>query len=304
MKRSALPAILGFFGGVGIAISATLVFNVHAEYRDALLADGEVIATPYGGSHPEIRFSPTAGEPITFTQGGLISGYVVGDQVRVRYFVGNPREHPAKLDSIGAFYGFELVPGALGIIAMLAGLTSFIVARGTVQQQLRWQEDGLLARMRPKWIRIIATYAGAVWIAGASLGTGMRAFGLVAIPCLGWALYLTFVRATQISFERGTLVIDSGRYPKRFEANLAEIDRFEVRVENGAHTVHAVRGGASIKLPIRLESLELVSRPGNRMVAAAPPEHAAFVAARLTKMLEAALTTRPSHSRDTATSAQ
>ena len=293
MKRSALPAMLAFFGAVGIALSATLVFNTHAEYGDALVADGEVIATPYGGSHPEITFTPAAGEPITFTQGGLISGYEVGDRVQVRYFVGDPVEHRPKLDAIGALYGFELVPGALGIIAILAGLTTFILARGTVQQQLRWQEDGLSARMRPKWSRIIATYAGAAWIGGVVVAGMPAVFQLAAIPILGWALYLTFVRATQISFERGTLVIDSGRYPKRFETNLAAIERFEVCEENGAHTVHAVGGGASVELPIRLESLELVMRLSNRIVIAAPREHAAFVAERLTKMLEAAVARQP-----------
>lgn len=79
----------------------------------AARAPGLVINTPFGGSHPVIRFTTASGEAVSFPQGRFVSGYRPGDKVTVVYDSNSP--HGASLDTVGAVWFFPLILGGLGV---------------------------------------------------------------------------------------------------------------------------------------------------------------------------------------------
>ena len=94
--------------------------------RRSATADGSVIRLHAGGSHPQIEFTTPSGETVSYSQGGFIFSYRVGDRVRVRYDPANPRA-TASLDTIGALWFPPLLLAALGgVSAAAALLTAFM----------------------------------------------------------------------------------------------------------------------------------------------------------------------------------
>jgi len=105
------------------SIADALRFRAHAAR-----ADGVVIATPFGGHHPEIQFSLPSGEKVAFPQSGMIGGYRKDQHVEVLFDPRSPRG-TACIDSIaallggGAFaFGFVVIGGILGTVALIEGL--------------------------------------------------------------------------------------------------------------------------------------------------------------------------------------
>jgi Protein of unknown function (DUF3592) len=83
------------------------VENTKAFLAAAVTASGRVVALNAGGSHPEIEFVTRKGALISYPQGGWISGYKVGDKVKVLYLENAPSTS-ATVDRIGAVWGWSI----------------------------------------------------------------------------------------------------------------------------------------------------------------------------------------------------
>jgi hypothetical protein len=111
------------FVGVGIFIIVMSILWVTVNLvfiSSAKTAKGKVIELPYGGSHPVIAFTTPDGKTIEFPQGGLISGYQVGDEVLVAYDPDDP--NICQLDSFGALWGFQVAMVVMGLAFIGVGL--------------------------------------------------------------------------------------------------------------------------------------------------------------------------------------
>ncbi len=89
--------------------------------RDASRADGTVVSLLAGGSHPDIEFTTSSGQKISYAQGGWIFGYRPGDRVRVLYDPLNPAG-TACLESIGALWFAPLFLSTLGLFFLIGGV--------------------------------------------------------------------------------------------------------------------------------------------------------------------------------------
>jgi hypothetical protein len=115
-----LRAAVFFLIGIALMLlSAAAADRTRRFLATAAWADGVVVATPYGGSHPQISFITAASERVTYSQNGLIFGYQVGQRVQVRYQSGAP--HDAQVHSFGASWGFTLCGVFLGLAFIIAG---------------------------------------------------------------------------------------------------------------------------------------------------------------------------------------
>ena len=81
----------------------------------SVIAQGRVASLNAGGSHPEIEFTATSGETVSYPQGGLIAGWRTGDAVPVRYDPAAPARSPC-IDRIAAIW---TVPMALLFAALV-----------------------------------------------------------------------------------------------------------------------------------------------------------------------------------------
>jgi hypothetical protein len=88
--------------------------------RHALAAEGTVIATPHGGAHPQVRFTTAAGQVVEYSQNGYVSGYHVGDRVRVLHDPSQP-SNTACFDGFGALWGMSIQVFAMGLVFAVAG---------------------------------------------------------------------------------------------------------------------------------------------------------------------------------------
>jgi hypothetical protein len=95
--------------------------------RAASSAPGVVTRLNAGGSHPEIEFTTTSGEKVSYPQGGLIFGYRPEQKVRVLYNPQNP-EKTACVDAFGSIWFAPLMLFALGISLLVGGLASLLSA--------------------------------------------------------------------------------------------------------------------------------------------------------------------------------
>jgi hypothetical protein len=98
---------------LSISISVT-VANIRF-MMSAKTADGVVVDLKAGGSHPEIRFSTSDGNEITYQQGGFIFAYRVGDPVHVYYSAERPKE-TASIDALGALWFVPSISLVLGLL--------------------------------------------------------------------------------------------------------------------------------------------------------------------------------------------
>ncbi|MDN7877480.1 DUF3592 domain-containing protein [Burkholderia aenigmatica] len=127
MTKSAdtLKALL--FCLLGLALLAGMAYSIVdtcAFLKEAEVANGQVVALNAGGSHPEISFVTSAGEHVSYAQGGLVFGMKVGDAVQVRYLASSPKTS-ASLDRILAIWTVPIFLGLLGIGAVCGGFFSF-----------------------------------------------------------------------------------------------------------------------------------------------------------------------------------
>lgn len=126
--RPLLTALALLLAGMVLAIGGALAVRSARQFeRAALVLPGRVVALNAGGSHPEIGFTTPEGQQRSFPQGGLISGYAVGQPVEVLYDPSG-RFDPA-VRSRAALYGFPGLTLAVGIGLSLAGLITWAGSR-------------------------------------------------------------------------------------------------------------------------------------------------------------------------------
>ncbi len=126
MNQGRTSDVLGgvLFLIVGVVLVSAGVVTGAARQRfikEAATAQGTVLETLSGGSHPDIEFAVAAGAKVRYPQGGWAVGYHPGDRVRVLYSFDNPRQ-TACLDSFGALWFTPLICGVLGIGFLIAGV--------------------------------------------------------------------------------------------------------------------------------------------------------------------------------------
>jgi len=112
---------------LGIAVNLTLdrrEFLAHAQ-----TADGIVSHLNAGGSHPEIAFTASGGEKVSYPQGGFIFGYQKDQPVRVYYLPEQPA-NSAIVDDPAALWATPGVLGGIGLVFIIAGLARGIRPRG------------------------------------------------------------------------------------------------------------------------------------------------------------------------------
>lgn len=91
-------------------------------------ATGHVISLNAGGSHPQIGFETTAGEAISYPQGGWVMGYLPGDTVTVLYRTENPAQ-TANVKAFGALWGDSALYLVLGLGFLAAGMFLLIAKK-------------------------------------------------------------------------------------------------------------------------------------------------------------------------------
>lgn len=107
-------------GAVALVVAALLAARTAEFVRSAARAEGEVVRLNAGGSHPEVAFTTTTGERVSYPQGGFIAGYAVGDRVRVLYDAAAPAA-TARIDAVGSLWAWPLIVGFLGSAFVLLG---------------------------------------------------------------------------------------------------------------------------------------------------------------------------------------
>ena len=122
--------LIALIGIVLLAIAGYLVSERHGFLSHAQRVPGVVKALNAGGSHPQIEFTTTGGEAVSYPQGGMIYGYQVGQPVEVFYQTEKPGAL-AVINDAGALWGTPALVGLIGLIFALAGLLKF--SRGQKQ---------------------------------------------------------------------------------------------------------------------------------------------------------------------------
>ncbi|MEI6705691.1 MAG: DUF3592 domain-containing protein [Methylococcales bacterium] len=110
-----------FFLALGIFMLITgcfLTFSRLKFVQEAKTANGIVTDITFGGSHPKIEFILPNKERITYYQGGLITGYEIGDGVSVLYLESDPRS-TACIDKLGAIWAASTITIFVACILLL-----------------------------------------------------------------------------------------------------------------------------------------------------------------------------------------
>jgi hypothetical protein len=110
-----------------LVVAFTCAENTREFISKAKVTDGVVIATPHGGSHPDIIYTDASGKRRWLPANGWISGYKVGDHVRVLYNPADPLEQD--IDDFGALYFWSLLCGFFGICYISMGILSLFGMR-------------------------------------------------------------------------------------------------------------------------------------------------------------------------------
>ncbi|MBN3723257.1 DUF3592 domain-containing protein [Burkholderia sp. Ac-20379] len=127
MTKSTDTLKAAFFFLIGLLLLAGMIYTIidtRSFLKEADVASGKVVALNAGGSHPEIAFTTSAGEHVSYAQGGLVFGMKVGDAVQVRYLAASPRTS-ATLDRFLAIWTVSIFLGFFGAAAVVGGFFSF-----------------------------------------------------------------------------------------------------------------------------------------------------------------------------------
>ena len=103
-------------------------------YLHSTMTLGDVVKLNQGGYHPEVAFTASNGERISFP-GSSSYPVEVGDRIEVRYLQSDPRGN-AKLNQPTKLFGALLIPTVVGGIIVILGIMGKSLLRG------RGQEDG------------------------------------------------------------------------------------------------------------------------------------------------------------------
>lgn len=116
-----------FFVFAGIIVFIVAVFMGIAQYdflAQAKKAPGIVKSLNAGGSHPEIEFTSSSGQVVSYPQGGMIFGYEPGQAVEVLYNPENPRRSP-EVNDIGGLWGMAAMVAVIGLGFIWGGADDF-----------------------------------------------------------------------------------------------------------------------------------------------------------------------------------
>jgi hypothetical protein len=132
LKANTLVGGLFILIGFGLMVAAIAWgATTRAFIHKAKTADGVVVETDFGSSHPQIEFTTASGKKISHSQGGMIHGYKVGDRVRVLYDPADP-QRTACLDKFGALYAPSLFSGIISL-GLIIGAILTICGRGDLR---------------------------------------------------------------------------------------------------------------------------------------------------------------------------
>ncbi|WP_047289191.1 DUF3592 domain-containing protein [Pseudomonas protegens] len=132
-----LQGLLFALIGIGLlVIAVNLTLDRREFLASAQTADGIVSDLNAGGSHPEIAFTSSTGEKISYPQGGFIFGYQKDQPVRVYYQPERPA-NSAIIDDPAALWATPGVLGLIGLVFTLAGLVGVISQRGRATQRAK-----------------------------------------------------------------------------------------------------------------------------------------------------------------------
>jgi len=111
-----------------ISIESTREFIGKAKITEGVVFDRT------GGSHPDIAYTTASGEKEWFPANGMISGYKLGERVRVLYNPDEPENryintfhdllYPKSpdIDDFGAIYAWAFLCGPFGVCAIGLGI--------------------------------------------------------------------------------------------------------------------------------------------------------------------------------------
>lgn len=118
---SLAKGLLACFASVILFIIAGYIAaDQHNFLSHAQKAPGIVKSLNAGGSHPEIEFTSSSGQVVSFPQGGLISGYEPGQAVEVFYNAEDPSLSPV-ISGPGAVWGGTGFAGLIGLGLLIVG---------------------------------------------------------------------------------------------------------------------------------------------------------------------------------------
>ncbi|MGI3744637.1 MAG: DUF3592 domain-containing protein [Janthinobacterium lividum] len=118
-------------GLVGLSLLVIAGYMAYWRYEflpQAQRAPGVVTKLNAGGSHPEIEFTSADNQVISYPQGGMISGYEVGQPVQVLYLAEDP-EMTAVVNDRGALWGTSALLGLMGLAFALVARSEFSSGR-------------------------------------------------------------------------------------------------------------------------------------------------------------------------------
>ncbi len=104
-------------GSVGLLLllaAALTALSIQRFVHHATRADAVVTSLTAGGSHPRLRFVTLAGQDVTFSAGGLIFGYRIGQHATVFYRPDRPLES-ASLATPGSLWFLPLMLTLIGL---------------------------------------------------------------------------------------------------------------------------------------------------------------------------------------------
>ena len=101
-------ALILIIGIVLLITGSALAVSRRQFVREAITANGIVVELKFGTSHPKIEFTLPNNERIAYYQGGLITGYKVGDKLHVLYLESDPRG-TACIDTLGAIWAGSII---------------------------------------------------------------------------------------------------------------------------------------------------------------------------------------------------
>ena len=110
--------ISGAAGVLLLVAAGVSALSIQRFLRSAVSADAVVTSLTAGGSHPRLRFHTATGQEITFSAGGLIFGYQVGQHARVLYHADTPQES-ASLAAPGSLWFLPLMLAFIGMGGIL-----------------------------------------------------------------------------------------------------------------------------------------------------------------------------------------
>lgn len=103
-----------FISAVLFIITGYIAIGQHEFLSHAQKAPGVVKSLNAGGSHPQIEFTSSSGQVVSYPQGGIIFGYEPGQAVEVFYNPETPWRSP-EINDVGGLWGMAAMVAVIGL---------------------------------------------------------------------------------------------------------------------------------------------------------------------------------------------